>query len=81
MVGLGKMGERMARALTVFDFKVNGWAAARELQGVECFSGMDRPGRFVRDAHSWSACCRCDDETRDIINRPHAGACCSPGSM
>src|SRR2546427_15591 len=26
VMGLGRMGERVARALTVFDFPVNGWS-------------------------------------------------------
>ena len=67
--GLGKMGERVARALTVFDFKVNGWSRSpRELQGIECFSGMDSLDRFLSETRILVNLLLLHDETRDIIN-------------
>ena len=69
VMGLGKMGERVARALTVFDFKVNGWSRSpRELQGVECFSGMDSLDRFLSETRILVNLLPLHDETRDIIN-------------
>ena len=69
VMGLGKMGERVARALTVFDFTVNGWSRSpRELQGVECFSGMDSLDRFLSETRILVNLLPLHDETRDIIN-------------
>lgn len=69
VMGLGKMGERVARALTVFDFKVNGWSRSpRELQGVECFSGMDSLDRFLSETRILVNLLPLHEETRDIIN-------------
>jgi len=59
----------VARALTVFDFKVNGWSRSpRELQGVECFSGMDSLDRFLSETRILVNLLPLHDETRDIIN-------------
>ncbi|MGC1172623.1 2-hydroxyacid dehydrogenase [Polaromonas sp.] len=40
VMGLGVLGERVARALAQFDFPVRGWSRSpREVPGVQCFSG------------------------------------------
>ena len=40
VMGLGVLGERVARALVQFDFPVRGWSRSpREVQGLQCFSG------------------------------------------
>ena len=68
-MGLGKMGERVARALTVFDFKVNGWSRSpREMQGIRCFSGMENLDAFLSETRILVNLLPLHDETRDIIN-------------
>ncbi|MEX8194814.1 2-hydroxyacid dehydrogenase [Comamonas guangdongensis] len=69
VMGLGKMGERVARALTVFDFPVKGWSRSpRELDGVTCFSGMDSLDGFLSSTRILVNLLPLHDETRDIIN-------------
>ena len=69
VMGLGKMGERVARALTVFDFPVQGWSRSpRELEGVSCFSGMDGLDAFLSSTRILVNLLPLHDETRDIIN-------------
>lgn len=40
VMGLGVLGERVARAVTQFDFPVRGWSRSpKQIEGVQCFSG------------------------------------------
>ncbi|MEG0199394.1 MAG: glyoxylate/hydroxypyruvate reductase A [Comamonas sp.] len=69
VMGLGKMGERVAKALTVFDFPVNGWSRSpRELDGVKCFSGTENLDAFLAETRVLVNLLPLHDETRDIIN-------------
>lgn len=44
VMGLGVLGQRVARALAAFEFPVRGWSrSAKEVPGVQCFSG---PAQF-----------------------------------
>ena len=48
VMGLGRMGERVARALTVFDFPVNGWSRRPQaIAGVRGFCGADQLDDFL----------------------------------
>lgn len=48
VMGLGRMGARVAQALAVFDYTVNGWSRSpRELAGVHGFSGMAQLDDFL----------------------------------
>lgn len=48
VMGLGRMGARVAQALAVFDYTVNGWSRSpRELAGVHGFSGMAQLDAFL----------------------------------
>lgn len=49
VMGLGVLGERVARALQVFDFPVNGYSrSAKQLPGVRCFAGPGQLGDFLQ---------------------------------
>ena len=49
VMGLGRMGERVARALTVFDFPVNGWSRTpHAIDGVRGFCGPQDFDAFLR---------------------------------
>lgn len=40
VMGLGVLGERVARAVAKFDFPVRGWSRSpKQIEGVQCFSG------------------------------------------
>jgi glyoxylate/hydroxypyruvate reductase len=46
VMGLGVLGERVAKALQVFEFPVNGYSrSAKNLPGIRCFSGEQGPGK------------------------------------
>lgn len=69
VMGLGKMGERVAKALTVFDFPVNGWSRSpRELEGVKCFSGMENLDAFLGQTRILVNLLPLHAETENIIN-------------
>ena len=49
VMGLGVLGERVAQALRVFEFPVNGYSRSpKQIDGVRCFSGAERLGDFLR---------------------------------
>ena len=69
VMGLGKMGERVAKALTVFDFKVNGWSRSlRNMDGVQCFGGMEQLDNFLRQSRILVNLLPLHAETENIIN-------------
>ena len=69
VMGLGKMGERVARALTVFDFKVNGWSRSqRAIDGVQCFGGMEQLDDFLGQTRILVNLLPLHAETENIIN-------------
>ncbi len=48
VMGLGVLGERVARALQVFDFPVNGYSRSpKDLAGIRCFSGAQSLPEFL----------------------------------
>ncbi|MDD2925266.1 glyoxylate/hydroxypyruvate reductase A [Rhodoferax sp.] len=48
VLGLGVLGERVARAVAQFDFPVNGWSqSAKTIAGVRCFHGADKLDTFL----------------------------------
>ena len=69
VMGLGKMGERVAKALTVFDFKLNGWSRSlRDMDGVQCFGGMAQLDDFLRQSRILVNLLPLHAETENIIN-------------
>jgi glyoxylate/hydroxypyruvate reductase len=48
VMGLGVLGQRVAQALTQFDFPVSGWSrSAKVVDGVHCFAGQDQFDDFL----------------------------------
>jgi len=48
VLGLGVLGERVARAVAQFDFPVNGWSrTAKKVSGVQCFAGVAQLDAFL----------------------------------
>ena len=69
VMGLGKMGERVAKALTVFEYPVNGWSRSlREMEGVKCFGGMDQLDAFLSETRILVNLLPLHAETENIIN-------------
>jgi glyoxylate/hydroxypyruvate reductase A len=70
VMGLGVLGERVARAVAQFDFPVRGWSRApREVPGVRCFAGPERFDEFLAGTRVLACLLPLTAETRDIMNR------------
>ena len=70
IMGLGILGQRVARAVAQFDFPVNGWSrTAKNLPGVRCFSGAAGLHDFLAASQVLVSVLPSTPETRDLINR------------
>ena len=70
VLGLGVLGERVARALRVFEFPVHGWSrSAKCIQGVVCHSGSDQLNNFLGQCRVLVNLLPLTPETKDILNR------------
>lgn len=69
VMGLGRMGERVARALTVFDFPVHGWSRTpRQIAGLRCHSGAAALDAFLAETRILVNLLPLTPDTADIIN-------------
>jgi len=72
ILGLGVLGERVARALAQFEFPVNGWSrSAKTLEGVQCFAGANSLDDFLAASRVLVCLLPLTPDTRDIMNRAH----------
>lgn len=70
VMGLGVLGERVARALRVFDFPVHGWSRrARALDGVVCHAGAEGFHGFLASCRVLVNLLPLTPETENILNR------------
>lgn len=70
VMGLGVLGERVARAVGHFEFPVNGWSRSNKaLDGVQCFSGADGFKDFLAASRVLVCLLPLTAETRDVMNR------------
>jgi len=69
VMGLGVLGERVARALVQFDFPVRGWSrSAKMVEGVRCFSG-EGFAEFLSGTRILVCLLPLTPETEGIMNR------------
>ena len=69
VMGMGLMGARVAQALTVFDFTVNGWSRSpRSVAGVQGFSGAQQFDAFLSSTRILVNLLPLHAETENIIN-------------
>jgi glyoxylate/hydroxypyruvate reductase A len=72
VMGLGVLGERVAQALQVFEFPVNGYSrSAKNLPGVRCFSGAQGLAEFLQATRVLVNLMPLTPETENILNRAH----------
>ena len=72
VLGLGVLGERVAKAVAQFDFPVNGWSRTpKVLAGVQCFAGTEQLDAFLRASRVLVCLLPLTAETRDILNHRH----------
>ncbi|MDE2414237.1 MAG: glyoxylate/hydroxypyruvate reductase A [Comamonadaceae bacterium] len=70
IMGLGVLGQRVARALAQFEFPVLGWSRGpRQVEGVRCFSGPEGFNDFLAATRVLVNLLPLTPETRDIMNQ------------
>lgn len=70
VMGLGVLGQRVAQALTQFEFPVNGWSrTARNLDGVRGFAGPQQLDAFLAASRILVNLLPLTVETQGIMNR------------
>ena len=70
VMGLGVLGQRVARALAAFEFPVRGWSrGAKQVPGVQCFAGAAQLGEFLAGTRVLVNLLPLSDATRGILNR------------
>lgn len=70
IMGLGVLGERVAKAVAQFDFPVNGWSRnPKQIEGVRCFAGAAQLPEFLAASKVLVCLLPLTEETRDIMNR------------
>ena len=69
IMGLGVLGERVARAVAQFDFPVRGWSRTpKAVEGVQCFAGPEQFDDFLRASRVLVCLLPLTPGTRDILN-------------
>lgn len=70
VMGLGVLGQRVARALSQFEFPVNGWSRSpKALDGVRTFSGPAQLDEFLGASHVLVNLLPLTADTHNILNR------------
>jgi glyoxylate/hydroxypyruvate reductase len=70
IMGLGVLGERVARAVAQFELPVRGWSRTRRsLPGVDCFAGQAQFHEFLEGARVLVCLLPLTAETENIMNR------------
>jgi len=70
IMGLGVLGQRVARAVQAFEFPVRGWSRSpKELPGVRCYAGETQFAEFLAETRVLVCLLPLTEETRGIMNR------------
>ncbi|KRC23176.1 glyoxylate/hydroxypyruvate reductase A [Acidovorax sp. Root217] len=70
VMGLGVLGERVARTLAQFDFPVNGWSRSpKAIKGVRGFSGAEGFNDFLAASRVLVNLLPLTPDTQDVMNR------------
>jgi glyoxylate/hydroxypyruvate reductase A len=70
IMGLGVLGERVARAVAQFEFPVNGWSRSpKAIEGVRGFAGMAQLNDFLAATRILVCLVPLTPDTQDILNR------------
>lgn len=69
VMGMGVLGERVARAVSCFDFPVFGWSRTKKsILGVNCFAGDEQLGSFLSEVRVLVCLLPLTDRTAGIMN-------------
>ena len=70
VMGLGVLGQRVAKALCGFEFNVNGWSQSKKaIDGVRSFTGQEEFHAFLAASKVLICLLPLTAQTRDIMNR------------
>ena len=70
VMGLGVLGERVARSVAQFDFPVNGWSrTAKQVPGVRCFAGAESFDAFLAASRVLVCLLPVTPDTRGVMRR------------
>jgi glyoxylate/hydroxypyruvate reductase A len=70
VMGLGVLGERVARALAQFEFPINGWSrSAKAIEGVRAFTGADQFHDFLAASRVLVNLLPLTPDTAHVINQ------------
>jgi glyoxylate/hydroxypyruvate reductase len=80
VLGMGVLGARVAKALTVFDFPVHGWSqTAKQVDGVLCWHGADQLDDFLQHSKVLVCLLPLTAQTENILNQRALGKLLSGG--
>jgi glyoxylate/hydroxypyruvate reductase len=69
VLGLGVLGQRVAKALSLFDFPVQGWSqSAKQIEGVHCWHGVDQLDAFLRHSKVLVCLLPLTPQTENLLN-------------
>jgi len=69
VLGLGVLGERVARAVAQFDFPVNGWSRSQKsIAGVQCFKGDGQLDAFLSASRVLVCLLPLTPDTENLLN-------------
>ena len=70
VMGLGVLGARVAQALRMFEFPVNGYSRSpKSVEGVRCFAGREQLGDFLQASRILVNLMPLTPETENMLNR------------
>ncbi|WP_374665913.1 2-hydroxyacid dehydrogenase [Ramlibacter sp.] len=70
IMGLGVLGERVARAVAQFEFPVRGWSRSpKAIPGVQCYAGAEELDEFLAATRILVCLLPLTPDTADILNR------------
>jgi glyoxylate/hydroxypyruvate reductase A len=70
VMGLGKLGLRVAETMRSFGFPVRGWSRTpKDIPGVECFAGMDSLDAFLSGSRVLVSLLPLTAETNNLLDR------------
>ena len=74
VMGLGVLGERVAKALAQFDFPVNGWSRSpKAIDGVRAFTGAEQFNEFLAASRVLVNLLPLTPETANVMNKDTLG--------
>ena len=72
VLGLGKLGLPVVRALRQLGFHVRGWSrTAKDIPGVDCYAGMEQLDEFLSDTQVLVCMLPLTAETSNLLDRAH----------